>query len=86
MWSVKHVWNYEQLVKNKNEIQKSLIHHIVDDRLQEGTLVTDLIDSIKSSSSILHQLVSKPVINIVLIIIVLIVSGDTTENNGEEDI
>ena len=53
-------------MKNKNEIQRSLIHHIVDDRLQEGTLVTDLIDSIKSSS-IPHQLVSKPVINIVLI-------------------
>ena len=73
-WSVKNVWNYEQLMKNKNEIQKSLIHHIVDDRLQEGTLVTDLIDSIKSSSSITRQqvttpqqLVSKPVINIVLI-------------------
>ena len=66
-WLVKHVWNYEQLMENKNEIQKSLIHHIVDDRLQEGTLVTDLIDSIKSSSSITRQLVSKPVINIVLI-------------------
>ena len=64
---MKHVWNYEQLMKNKNEIQKSLIHHIVDDRLQEGTLVTDLIDSIKSSSSVPKQLVSKPVINIVLI-------------------
>ena len=61
---MKHVWNYEQLMENKKEIQKSLIHHIVDDRLQEGTLVTDLIDS---SSSITHQLVSKPVINIVLI-------------------
>ena len=66
-WSVKHVWNYEQLMKNKNDIQKSIIHHIVDDRLQEGTLVTDLIDSIKSSSSTPQQLVSKPVINIVLI-------------------
>ena len=52
------VWNYEQLMENK------LIHHIVDDRLQDKTLATDLI---KSSSSIAHQLVSKPVINIVLI-------------------
>ena len=58
---MKQVWNYGQLIKNKNEIQKSLIHHIVDDRLQEGTLVTD------SSSATTHQLVSKPVINIVLI-------------------
>ena len=67
-WLVKHVWNYEQLMKNKSEIQKTLIHHIVDDTLQEGTFVTDLIDSIKSSSSsIPHQLVSKPVINIMLI-------------------
>ena len=66
-WSVKHIWNYEQLIENKNEIQKSLIHHIVDDRLQEGTLVTDLIDSIESSSSTTRQLVSKPVMNIVLI-------------------
>ena len=64
---MKHVWNYEELMKQKNEIQKSLIHHIVDDRLQEGALVTDLIDSIKSSSSIPYQLVSNPVINIVLI-------------------
>ena len=64
---MKHVWNYEQLMENKNEIQKSLIHHFVDDRLQEGTLVTDLIDSMKSAPSIPQQLVSKPVINIVLI-------------------
>ena len=54
-------------MENKNEIQKSLLHHIVDDRLQEGTLVTDLIDSIKSISSITCQLVSKAVVNIVLI-------------------
>ena len=66
-WLVKHVWNYEQLMKNKNEIQKSLIHHIVDDRLQEGRLVTDSIDSIKSPYTTLQQLVSKPLINIVLI-------------------
>ena len=72
-------------MKNKNEIQKRLIHHIVDDRLQEGTLVTDLIDAIKSSSSATHQLVSKPVINIVLInYCVNIVS--ITKNGGEEDI
>ena len=61
------VWNTEQLMKSKNEIQKSLIHHIVDDRLQEGTLVTDLIDSIKAPYTTPQQLVSKPVINIVLI-------------------
>ena len=74
---MKHVWNYEQLMKNKNEIQ---IHHIVDDRLQEETVVTDSITSIP------HQRVSKSVINIVLIIIiVLIVPGDT-EINGKEDI
>ena len=54
-------------MENKNEIQKSLIHHIVDDRLQEGTLVTDLIDSIESTVSSRHQLVSKPGINTVLI-------------------
>ena len=82
---MKHVWNNEQLMKDKNEIQKSLIHHIVDDRLQEGTLVTDLIDSIKSSSSTPHQVVSKPVMNIVLINYCVILSGDT-EINGEEDI
>ena len=82
-WLVKHVWNYEQLMENKNDIQKSLIHHIVDDRLQKGTLVTDLIDSIKSSSTIPHQLVSKPVINIVLINYCVL--GDT-KNNGTDDI
>ena len=64
---MEHVWNYEQLMKNKKKIQKSLIHYIVDDRLQEGIRVTDLFDSIKSSPSIPNQLVSKPVINIVLI-------------------
>lgn len=47
-WLVKHVWDSEQLMKNKNEIQRSLIHHIVDNRLQDETLVTDLIDSIIS--------------------------------------
>ena len=82
---MKHVWNNEQLMKDKNEIQKSLIHHIVDDRLQEGTLVTDLIDSIKSSSCTPHQLVSKPVMNIVLINYCVILLGDT-EINREEDI
>ena len=66
-WVVKHAWNYEQLMDNKNEIQKSLIHRIVDDRLQEGTLVTDLIGLIKSPYTTPQQLVSKPVINIVLI-------------------
>ena len=54
------VWNYAQLMKNKNEIQKSIIHQIVDNRLQEGTLVSDLIDSIKSTVSSGHHLVSKP--------------------------
>ena len=57
-WSVDHVWNYEQLIKNKNEIQKSLLYHIVDDRLQEGTLVTDLIGSIKSSYTAPQEIVS----------------------------
>ena len=56
---MKHVWNNEQLMNNKNEIQKSLIHHIVDDRLQEGTLVTDLIGLIKSPFTTQQQLVSK---------------------------
>ena len=64
---MKHVWNNEQLMNNKNEIQKSLIHHIVDDRLQEGALVTDLIDSIKSPYTTPQQLVSKSLISIVLI-------------------
>ena len=64
---VKHDWNYEQLMKNKNEIQKSLIHDIVDDRLQEGTLATDLIGLLKSPFNITQQIVSTPVINIVLI-------------------
>ena len=64
---MKHVWNNEQLMNNKNEIQKSLIHHIVDDRLQEGTLVTDLIESIKSPFTTPQQLVSKSLINTVLI-------------------
>ena len=66
-WIMKHVWNNDQLMNNKNEIQKSLIHHIVDDRLQEGTLVTDLIDSIKSPFTTPQQLVSESLINIVLI-------------------
>ena len=56
---MKHVWNNEQLMNNKNEIQKSLIHHIVDNRLQEGTLVTDLIGLIKSPFTTPQQLVSK---------------------------
>ena len=60
-WLVKHVWDSEQLMKNKNEIQRSLIHHIVDDRLQDETLVTDLIDSIISFTP--YQQVSKLVIN-----------------------
>ena len=64
---MKHVWNYEQLMNNKNEIQKSLIHHIVDDRLQERTFVTDLIGFIKSPFTTPQQLVSKSLINIVLI-------------------
>ena len=56
---MKHVWNNEQLMNNTNEIQKSLIHHIVDDRLQEGTLVTDLISLMKSPFTTPQQLVSK---------------------------
>ena len=84
-WIMKHVWNNEQLMNNKNEIQKSLIHHIVDDKLQEGTLVTDLIDSIKSPFTTPQQLVSKSLINIVLINYYVTCSGDT-ENTGKEDI
>ena len=82
---MKHVWNSEHLMNNKNEIQKSLIHHIVDDRLQEGTLVTDLIGLMKSPFTTPQQLVSKSLINIMLIIIMLIVSGDR-KNTGKEDI
>ena len=66
-WTVKHVWNSKQLMENKKEIQTNLIHHIVEDRLQEGTFMTDLISLIKSPSTIPHQVVSKLVINIVLI-------------------
>ena len=66
-WTANHVWNNEQLMNNKNEIQKHLIHHIVDDRLQEGTLVTDLISLIKSPITTPQQLVSNSLINIVLI-------------------
>ena len=64
---MRDVWNYKQLMENKNEIQLSLLYYLLHDRSQE--------------------LVSKPVINIALIklIIVLLVSGDT-ENIGEEDI
>ena len=50
---MKHVWNYEQLMNNKNEIV--------------GTLVTDLIGLIKSPFTTPQQLVSKSLINIVLI-------------------
>ena len=64
---MKNVWNNEQLMNNKKEIQKILIHHIVDDRLQEGTLVMDLIDVIKSPLTKPQQLVSKSLINISLI-------------------
>ena len=56
-WSVNHVWNSEQL-KNKTEIGGSLIHHIVDSRLQDGAAVTDLIGLIKSPSSRIQQQVS----------------------------
>ena len=31
----KHVWNYEQLMKNTNEIQTSLLHHLLHDRNHE---------------------------------------------------
>ena len=65
-WTVKHVWNNEQLMENKKEIHNTLIHHIVEDRLQEGTFMTDLISLIKSPSTIPHQAVSKLVIKIVL--------------------
>ena len=34
-WLVKHVWNYEQLKENKNEIQTSLLYHLLHDRSQE---------------------------------------------------
>ena len=50
---MKHVWNNEQLMNNKNEIL--------------GTLVTDLIGLIKSPFTTPQQLVSKSLINIVLI-------------------
>ena len=63
VWIVKHVWNNDQLMNNKNEIQKVLIHHIVDDRLQEGTPVTDVISLIKSPFTTPQQLVSKSLIN-----------------------
>ena len=57
---MKRVWNYEQLMEHKNEIKKSLIHHMVDDRLHKGSL-DDLIGLIKSPYSTPQQLVSKPV-------------------------
>ena len=61
---MKNVWNNEQLMNNKNEIQKRLIHHIVGDRLQEGTLVTDLISFLELPFTTPHHLVSKSLINI----------------------
>ena len=54
-WSVNHVWNSDQLLKKKNEIGGSLIHRIVDSRLQDGAATTDLIGLIKSPSSRIQQ-------------------------------
>ena len=37
------IWNGEQLVSNKSELQTRLIQHIVKDRIHKGT-ATDLIN------------------------------------------
>ena len=34
-WSAKHIWNYEQLMKDKNEIQESLLCHLLHDSNHE---------------------------------------------------
>ena len=39
------VWNGEQLVSNKTELQTRLIQHIVKDRIHKGT-ATDLINNL----------------------------------------
>ena len=43
-WLVKHVWNYEQLMKNKSEIQMSLLLHLLHDRNHE--IVSKLVNNI----------------------------------------
>ena len=42
------VWNGEQLVSNKTELQTRLIQHIVKDRIHKGT-ATDLINNLTTT-------------------------------------
>ena len=43
------VWNGEQLVSNKTELQTRLIQHIVKDRIHKGTAATDLINNLTTT-------------------------------------
>ena len=43
------VWNGEQLVSNKTELQTRLIQHIVKDRIYKGTAATDLINNLTTT-------------------------------------
>ena len=43
------VWNGEQLVSDKTELQTRLIQHIVKDRIHKGTAATDLINNLTTT-------------------------------------
>ena len=43
------VWDSEQLVSNKTELQTRLIQHIVKDRIHKGTSATDLINNLTTT-------------------------------------
>ena len=43
------VWNGEQLVSDKTELQTRLIQHIAKDRIHKGTAATDLINNLTTT-------------------------------------
>ena len=37
-WSVVNVWNSEQLKKNRSQIHRQLVQHLIDQNYDQGTL------------------------------------------------
>ena len=37
-WSVVNVWNSEQLKKNRSQIHRQLVQHLIDQNFNKGTL------------------------------------------------
>ncbi len=64
-WSVVNVWNSEQLKKNRSQIHRQLVQHLIDQNYDKGTLY-ELITIMQSPTKVKFYRLSSCYVSIML--------------------